>query len=798
MKYSKAIFSPVFMAIIMVVLGLALAIATLLESRYGTLAAHKMIYDSRWVELLWFLLAVNLTGQIVIHRLYRPGKISIMLFHAAFIIIIAGGAVTRYTGFEGTMHIREGQETDQVNGSMTRILPFSIRLDDFIIERYPGSNSPSGFKSTVTVIDDKGFSYDIYMNHILKYRGYRFFQSSYDDDEMGTVLTVSHDPAGIAITYTGYGILLLFIIISLFRKNSLFRSIKAGYWSTGLKKTFISILLFIVVPLCSDIMAQSFIPGREAADLFETVLVQDQNGRTEPLGTLSSDILRKISREKSMYRLSPTQIVMGYSLDFKNWQNVPLIKVSDRQLQELLGLKSDYASFSDLVFLGETNAYKLAPYIKKAYSKPPSARNRFDKEVIKTDERVNICYMLGHGDFLRIFPVDSSAYWHTPADAVLMASTTKDSAYITSVLTEWIELSSSDGYSGAKAQQLAGRLIQWQREHSIYDLPSPFKVRCEIIYNKAGLFEKLFPFYIISGILLLIVLIAVIMRPQTPAYMSSRALRAVILVAFILHTMGLALRWYISGHSPMSNGYESMLFISWVLLVAGFYFVRRSLMPLAATTILAGMTLMVAHLSFMDPEITNLVPVLKSYWLTLHVSVITGSYAFLGLSALLGMINLIMLIMITDRNSERITGVTDQLTIINYQSLTLGLYMLTIGTFLGAVWANESWGRYWGWDPKETWSLITIIVYTLVTHSRLIPALRNIYAFNLLALAAFSSVLMTYFGVNYFLGGMHSYAAGESNEISGFIYLALALLILLAISSGIKYNRSVGKGIISR
>ena len=239
----------------------------------------------------------------------------------------------------------------------------------------------------------------------------------------------------------------------------------------------------------------------------------------------------------------------------------------------------------------------------------------------------------------------------------------------------------------------------------------------------------------------------------------------------------------------MSNGYESMIFISWVTLMAGFIFCRKSPLALSATAVLAGLTLMVAHLSFMDPEITNLVPVLKSYWLTLHVSVITGSYAFLGLGAILAIISMILISLSNNRNIGRVSTTLDDLLVINYKSLTIGLYLLTIGTFLGAVWANESWGRYWGWDPKETWSLITIIIYSLVIHSRLIPGMKDIYSFNLLALFAFASVLMTYFGVNYYLSGLHSYAAGDPVPVPLFVYIAVLAVVGLSLVSYTRYRK---------
>jgi cytochrome c-type biogenesis protein CcsB len=288
---------------------------------------------------------------------------------------------------------------------------------------------------------------------------------------------------------------------------------------------------------------------------------------------------------------------------------------------------------------------------------------------------------------------------------------------------------------------------------------------------------------------MLIGLIIMVIRGRKNTSMFVRILSWVLFAGFLFHTFGLGIRWYIAGHSPMSNGYESMIFISWVTLLAGFIFSRKSPFALSATAVLAGMTLMVAHLSFMDPEITNLVPVLKSYWLTLHVSVITGSYGFLGLGAILGIISMILLSLSDKKNIERISVTIDELAVINYKTLTLGLYLLTIGTFLGAVWANESWGRYWGWDPKETWSLITIIIYSFVIHSRMIPGMKDIYTFNLLSLFAFSSVLMTYFGVNYYLTGLHSYASGDPIPVPVFVYVAVIVLASLSLVAYMKYRK---------
>ncbi|MGB8359715.1 MAG: c-type cytochrome biogenesis protein CcsB, partial [Bacteroidales bacterium] len=688
----------------------------------------------------------------------------------------------------------EGLNVNVSFGSRVLNLPFSLKLNDFIIERYPGSNSPSGFKSNVTLSDmthNIDIRYDIYMNHILKYRGYRFYQSSYDKDERGTVLSVNHDPAGMFTTYGGYSLLFLFIILSIVNKRSFFRTVKTGYWSSRYRRLATVVILLLALTSLTPIRAQRLVIDRNEADRFGEVLAQDQKGRTKPLYTISSDILRKVTREKDFEGLSSMQVLLGYSLDFSHWQDVPLIKVSNADLVKVLKLKSDRAAFSDIVTYGEGGGYKLSSYVENAYKKPASERTRFDKEVMKLDERVNICYMMSRGDFLRVFPMrDGTDQWGRSEDAVKHTVDRGDSLFVVSVIPVWAQSVTAVGTAGVKPEEYINALKNYQRKYTAYELPSESKIRAELLYYKANIFEKLFPFYATLGILMIVFLITFIITGKGGSSVFMKILFGLAAAGFIFHTAGLGIRWYISGHSPMSNGYESMLFISWVTMLAGFIFSRKSLFTLAATSVLAGLTLLVAHMSFMDPEITNLVPVLKSYWLTLHVSVITGSYGFLGLGAILGLIVMIMMLFINRKNQERISLTIDELTVINYKTVTLGLYFLTIGTFLGAVWANESWGRYWGWDPKETWSLITIIIYTLVTHSRMIPGLKNIYAFNLLSLFAFSSVLMTYFGVNYYLSGLHSYAGGDSVPVPVFVYIAVVVLVILSVAAWLRYKRA--------
>jgi cytochrome c-type biogenesis protein CcsB len=495
-----------------------------------------------------------------------------------------------------------------------------------------------------------------------------------------------------------------------------------------------------------------------------------------------------VTRENKFEGLTSMQVFLGLYLDFDNWKDVPLISVSNKELQGKLGISGKYASFSELVNLEGNGSYKISQEVNNAYSRAPGERSKMDKELMKIDERINIVYMIYKGDFIKLFPLkDGTHNWGSPEAALQKAMNKEDSTYLKSIIPLLSEALQTNNLS--RVRQIEKSIGEYQSRFSEYDLPSHTRTNAELLYYKLNIFEKLFPFYATVGLIMLIGLITMVIKGRKERSLFVKVPGWLLFAGFLFHTLGLGLRWYIAGHSPMSNGYESMIFISWVTLLAGFIFSRKSAFALSATAVLASMTLMVAHLSFMDPEITNLVPVLKSYWLTLHVSVITGSYGFLGLGAILGLISLILTSLSNDKNRERIAGTIDELTVINYKTLTLGLYFLTIGTFLGAVWANESWGRYWGWDPKETWSLITIIIYSIVIHSRLIPGMKDILTFNLLSLIAFSGVLMTYFGVNYYLSGLHSYASGDPIPVPSFVYIAVIVLAALSFYANTKYKR---------
>lgn len=679
-------------------------------------------------------------------------------------------------------------------------LPFSIKLRDFQLERYPGSRSPSSYASQITVIDTKDhktFPYHIYMNHVLNYKGYRFFQSSYDQDEKGSILSVNHDYWGTFFTYAGYILLTLGMFLSLLNKNSYFaflgrylKKINSGSKKVKTLLILLSFTTFTGVTVNAQNPHSHFSQetpvaiNKEQAKKFGELLVQTTGGRVEPVNTLASEILRKITRKSSFKGMNPDQVLLGMLSQPMTWQTVPMIKVSDKKLAKLIGIKGKYASYLNFINM-KSGTYKLQKYVEQAYERQPAHRDMFDKEVMKVDERMNIAYMIYTGKLLKMIPDPKNAEhpWYSPASKVT-GLTGRDSLMVVSVIPEYLKALTQGKYG--LANELLTAFSQYQRKFGASIIPSESKIKAELLYNRLLIFFRLAMFYGLIGFALLILVFADILKPSKVLRFIMRIFFWVIVVSFLYQTFGLALRWYISGHAPWSNGYESMIYIGWVTMLAGILFSRKSMMTVAATTLLVSIILFVAHLSWMDPEITNLVPVLKSYWLTIHVSVITASYGFLALGALLGFFNMVLMILKTPKNYSRIEEKIGHLTAISERTIIVGLYMLTIGTFLGGVWANESWGRYWGWDPKETWALVSVLVYSFIVHMRFIPGLKSRYTFNLASVIGYFSILMTYFGVNYYLSGMHSYAKGDPVPIPDFVYYTIGIIILIAIAA---YNK---------
>jgi cytochrome c-type biogenesis protein CcsB len=389
--------------------------------------------------------------------------------------------------------------------------------------------------------------------------------------------------------------------------------------------------------------------------------------------------------------------------------------------------------------------------------------------------------MVFQGSLLRIFPKpgDKEHRWYAPIDA--MKNFPPKEGEMVRLLTASYFSSVDEGIKSGnwkKADDALDVIKKYQYFYGGKIIPSAKRIEFEIAYNKFQLFDRLVPVYLLAGLLLLVLAFVHIIKPNFSLKWPVRITLAVLIAAFFVHTAGLGLRWYIAGHAPWSNAYESILYIAWATVLAGFVFSRRSPLTLAATSVLAGIFLFVAHLNWLDPQITNLVPVLKSYWLMIHVAVITASYGFLGLGALLGMLVLLLFVLRGKQGHPNMDRAIRELSIINEMTLLVGLALITIGNFLGGVWANESWGRYWGWDPKETWAYVTIVAYTFILHLRLIPRFNRPYIFAVASFVVFGTVLMTYFGVNFYLSGMHSYASGDPVPVPTWVYYVGAAAIV--------------------
>lgn len=676
-------------------------------------------------------------------------------------------------------------------GSKIYNLPFSIKLHDFIMERYPGTNSAASYASEVQLIDaSNNYKQDfrIFMNNILDYGGFRFFQSSFDQDEQGTYLSVNHDFWGTWISYIGYILLTLGLIFSLFSKKSRFYQLSQKI--KKLKSTASApILILFFSSLAFSVSSQKVIETLppnivdvQHAEQFSQLIVQDHNGRMKPVHTLTREVMRKIVRKESLLGLTADQIILGMFVNSRDWDHVPMIKLGKHEaIHKKLGVAGERAAYND--FFSLEGEYLLREEVRRAYELQPIDRGVLEKELMKLDERVNIASMIYSGRLFRLFPVPkdpnntwvsnfaleqaeekkldpvAERFFATYPRAVQEANTSRDYSFVNQVLEE---------------------LGNYQRTIGEAVAPGPVQVKAEIFLNELNVFNRLALVYLLLGLAFLVLLFTSVIKPTAKLQTAFKIFFVLVALGFFFHTLGLGLRWYVSGRAPWSNGYESMIYIAWTTTLAGLLFTRKSLGGLAATMVLAATVLLVASLSYLDPEITPLVPVLKSYWLTIHVSLEAGSYGFLMLGAIIGLINLILMIFLTAENKQRIYRIVKEMSYISEMTLIGGLIMVSVGTYLGGVWANESWGRYWGWDAKETWALVTILIYAFILHLRLMPKMTGLYTYNLATLFGWASVIMTYYGVNYYLSGLHSYAAGDPVPVPQWIYIVVAGVVVIS------------------
>ncbi|MCU7574042.1 c-type cytochrome biogenesis protein CcsB [Riemerella anatipestifer] len=1050
-KIQNILVSTRTMAVLLLVYALSMAYATFMENDYGTPTAKAFIYESKWFEAIMFLLIINFIGNIGRYRLWKREKWPLLAFHLSFILLFIGGAITRYISYEGTMHIREGETSNEIvtsknffkiqieekgevlnyadipflmtpevpfwskvtnhyfkatydfNGKKIKVkqlaytprkkdsikvtpngkeylhfvttddagrleyylsegevkniggtlvtynrpidgavefkkqdgklyiktpvdatymvmasqevgaspkdeytplslrslytinqmrivvpeglkrgeivsysgdkkkdknipdelllevegpktkqqvslqvqegnpnlvkqisldgmnmmlgfgakvytTPFALKLDDFVMETYPGSSSPSAYESHVQIIDNgKQTPYKIYMNNVLNYRGYRFFQSSFDPDRHGTILSVNHDYWGTLITYIGYTLMFIAMFITLFWKGTRFWSLNKMLKDISKKKA-LGILLLVLsfgflqaqpkTPtakpstqkvLSADDMVQHINIDKAHAEKFGSLLVQSYDGRIQPVNTQALDILRKLTGKESFKQLDANQWFLSATIDPMFWAQVHIIKVETRgKVGEELKkkTKANDEGYTSLVNLFPADKFGNLRFVleddyNEAFNKKPAEQSKYDQAVIKLNDKVQVMNALMSWQYFRVIPVqnDPNHKWNSVMDANFQIDTNAQEVlgpYLSSVLMA----TQSDKW--ATADKELDKVKSYQAKWGKNVIPPQTKIDLEILMNKLNLNFKLMIFYSVVAALLLVLGFVELFKPSRWLHKVIKVILAAGILGYLVHFVGLGIRWYISGHAPWSNGYEAIMFISWVGISAGLLLYRNNNALIPSAGFLVAVLLMgFAHGAVsLDPQITPLVPVLKSYWLVIHVAIITSSYGFFALSFIIGIMVLLFYIVSSKATFQEHNDTTiKELTAVSEMSLTIGLFALTIGTFLGGVWANESWGRYWSWDPKETWAFISVMVYAFVLHMRLVPGLRGRYAFHMVTMFAFSSVIMTYFGVNYYLSGLHSYAAGDPIPVPAWVYITGASMITISLAAWFKYKK---------
>lgn len=702
-------------------------------------------------------------------------------------------------------------------GSKVYQLPFKIRLNDFIAEKYPGTEqSYASFMSKITVEDERSFDYDIYMNHVLDHQGYRFFQASFDPDEKGTVLSVNHDFWGTWITYIGYFLLYTGLMAIMFFGKTRFKFLSRSLDKLKQKKASIAAVLVLSITLNGftqdannkghthsitpsesqlDSLLKLSTVSKEHAVAFGKLIIQDDGGRMKPINTFASELLRKLSYKNSYKDLNPDQVFLSMMMNPALWYNTEFIALDKRaendSLRSLIGVPKGQRYVRATAFFDEEGHYKLAPYLQEAYA--TNNPNKFQKDFKEVDLRLGLLNRALGGEIIKIFPLlnDENNKWISAVEFRSGQYQVSDSLYANFVrnAVPYYLLSVQNGIRNGnytEASKILEAFHKNQMNHGAEVLPPPEKVEAEIINNRLDIFNRLYKFYALCGLSMFFVLLFGIFKDRRIWRITTFFFKGIIVLLFVWHTAGLILRWYISGHAPWSDAYESILYVSWATMGMGLLLGRKSQLTIAAAAFVTSMLLWIAHQSWVDPAIANLVPVLDSYWLMIHVAVIVGSYGPLTIGMILGVVALLLVILTNEKNKKRMKINLQEITIINELSLTVGLVMLTIGNFLGGQWANESWGRYWGWDPKETWALISIMIYAFVIHTRLIPGLKSRWTFNFLSILAFGSIMMTYFGVNFYLVGLHSYASGSQVITPYFVWYTVAGILILG---GISYWR---------
>ena len=741
----RKIVSILYIAIIIV-----LASATFIEHSQGREYVLTNVYGAWWFSLLWALLVAFGIAWIVKRRVKRWAT---LLIHASLVCILAGALLTHYFSRQGMMHLRIGETTNQYygeateNGMRMETLPFSVKLEKFDITYHEGTEAANNYISHLLVTDgDQQTRGTVSMNSIFSYRGIRIYQSAFDDDRGGSILSINDDPWGIPVTYVGYALLFFSLIWMLIDPKGTFRKLLR---SPLLKRTMMLIAVFsLTIP---SLHAQPTLPKDVAQDFGKLIILH--NDRICPVQTFAIDFTKKLYGKGHYKDFTAEQVLLGFIFWGDEWSKESIIKVKGSNIKNQFGIEK-YATVNTF-FEAYTGNYKLGKYLQEYYN---GNHDDLHKQALQLDDKLMLVMELRRGTLLRLFPNthDGITKWVSPTEKMPNGMSTQNATFISSVFDRLYQDTQSKNV--AHFTSVLNEIKTFQQENAGTSIPSNTKLQAEYIYNKVSYATILFMVNLTMGILCLIYLIYRMTRKNPADNRKDKCIKTLIIcimtLSFLTLTFCIALRWIIKSTLPMSNGYETMLFIAWFVMLTAllvhfrFKNLSDTLSSLFITScfLSSGFFLLVSHINQMDPNITHLMPVLNSPLLSLHVSVIMMSYALLSLTFICGIMGLIM------KKSA------DQLAVLSRIMLYPAMTTMGLGIFIGAIWANVSWGQYWQWDPKETWALITFMVYAIALHTQSLPAFNRAKVFHAFMVLAFLTILMTYFGVNYFLGGMHSYA----------------------------------------
>lgn len=722
------------------ILLLILTIATILEKIYGTDFVNEYIYSSVPFVILWGVTAITSLLYIIKSKLHRQPVI--FLLHLSLLFILAGAFTTWIYGEQGTMRVRQGEQQTSFTDSkgISHQLPFSITLNQFEIIYYKGTLAPMDFISHISVADKdchRQIQGKVSMNHIFSYQHYRFYQSGYSEDNEGSVFSVSHDPYGIGITYAGYTLLLLSTVFFFFSPQSRFRQLLK---SPLLHRSLTVILLLFAFSLNSNFLkANSPSPKvlpREVAEHFGDLYIL-YNNRICPLQTFARDFTIKLYGSSSYKGLTPEEVLTGWLFYYDSWKNEPIIRIKSNEARKLLEIEGNYARLKD--YISTINEYKL----EKMMNHIRSGEQVTDKRGIEeADEKFNIINLVCTGAMMKIFPCRNIAgktlEWYSQSDQLPQDMDNDKWVFIRKSMSYVNEMIVMKKYNDACL--LLEKIKKYQQKECDGLLPADNKFKAEKIYNQFDYSKSVAMACICIGLICFIYYCHCMASQKRTSRKAIIILNILLWIVFTYLSAAICLRGYVSNHLPLSNGFETMQFMAWCTLLLTFLLQRKFAMLLPFGFLLCGLTLMVSMLGESNPQITQLMPVLQSPLLSIHVVVIMIAYSLLAFIMLNGVTAVIL-----HQSQKECKEQIERLQIISQIILYPAIFLLAIGIFIGAVWANVSWGRYWGWDPKEVWALITMLVYALALHPRSLPWFHRTMFFHVFCITAFITVLITYF-----------------------------------------------------